>query len=236
MIDHIFHDLLPAQGRPFRSVLISTSSIALQNAIQTEYLPVLTDALTMDGLISEPLLAVIRKGKSHYVCRQQLEHRLLQIKLSKKNERTVEALLSLREHLDMDGVPHLTSFDRERVCVSQHCDCNNCDLVAANSISLASGQGRKLAHSVAAPLPTKPKGGFAGTPKYCRYRAFLEDCDYFDTLAAEIAALLDACWGHALVLFTLGRNAVHTTQEFKNEPKHGGAFCSIPSASHKVRC
>ncbi len=64
---------------------------------------------------------------------------------------------------------------------------------------------------------------------------------YFDELAAEIAALLDACWGHALVLFTsyaamsaikerltemdlpwevftLGRNAVHTTQEFKASP------------------
>ena len=64
---------------------------------------------------------------------------------------------------------------------------------------------------------------------------------YFDELAAEIAALLDACWGHALVLFTsyaamsaikerlaemnlpwtiftLGRNAVHTTQQFKDSP------------------
>ena len=180
MIDHIFHDLLPAQGmaerpeqmalshlmlnallddsialcdagtgigktyaylaagaafhrfradqnRPFHPILISTSSIALQNAIQMEYLPILSDVLTADGLISEPLLAVLRKGKSHYVCRQRLEHRLLQIKFSKKNERTVEALLSLREHLDMDGVSHLTSFDRERICVSQHCDCNNCD-------------------------------------------------------------------------------------------------------------
>ena len=67
------------------------------------------------------------------------------------------------------------------------------------------------------------------------------DSGYFDTLAAEIAALLDACWGHALVLFTsyvamsaikerlaemnlpwavftLGRNAVHTTQQFKDSP------------------
>ena len=67
------------------------------------------------------------------------------------------------------------------------------------------------------------------------------DSNYFDELAAEIAALLDACWGHALVLFTsyaamsaikerlgemelsweiftLGRNAVHTTQQFKEAP------------------
>ena len=64
---------------------------------------------------------------------------------------------------------------------------------------------------------------------------------YFDELAAEIAALLDACWGHALVLFTsyaamsaikerltemnlpwdiftLSRNAVHTAQQFKDTP------------------
>ena len=37
-------------------------------------------------------------------------------------------------------------------------------VVGANSASLASGQGRKLVRSVAPPLPTKPKGGFAGAP------------------------------------------------------------------------
>lgn len=64
---------------------------------------------------------------------------------------------------------------------------------------------------------------------------------YYDSLTAEIAALLDAAHGHALVLFTsyaamsavkerlreqdlayplftLGRNAVHTTKQFKNTP------------------
>ncbi len=191
MIDHIFHDLLPAQGmaeRPeqahlshlmldalldrsialcdagtgigktyaylaagavlhrFRSargqscqpILISTSSIALQNAVQTEYLPMLSSAMLEDSIIDRPLTAVIRKGKSHYVCRQRLEQRLLQIRLSKKNELTIEALLSLREHLDMDGVPHLSNYDRERVCVPQVCECDRED---------------------------------------CRYRIFLEDCD-----------------------------------------------------------
>ncbi len=133
----VFHRLRSTRGQGHRPILISTSSIALQNAVQTEYLPLLSAAMLEDGMIDQPLTAVIRKGKFHYACRQRLERRLLQIKLSKKNERTIETLLSLREHLDMDSVPHLSSYDRDRVCVPQVCDCSQED---------------------------------------CRYRAFLEDC------------------------------------------------------------
>ncbi|MDE6922736.1 MAG: ATP-dependent DNA helicase, partial [Oscillospiraceae bacterium] len=118
----VFHRFRAARGQGPRPILISTSSIALQNAVQTEYLPLLSSAMLADGMIDRPLTAVIRKGKSHYVCHQRLEQRLLQIKLSKKNEMAIEALLSLREHLDMDGVPHLSNYDRERVCVPQVCD------------------------------------------------------------------------------------------------------------------
>ncbi|MBD5084200.1 MAG: ATP-dependent DNA helicase, partial [Clostridiales bacterium] len=126
MIDHIFHNLLPARGmteRPeqvslshlmldamlggsialcdagtgigktyayltagavflgfrvasrqkFQPITISTSSIALQNAVQNEYLPLLSDMLMENSLTNQPLCAVIRKGKSHYVCDQRLE-------------------------------------------------------------------------------------------------------------------------------------------------------------------
>ena len=192
MIDHIFHDLLPAQGmaeRPeqtalshlmldalldgsialydagtgvgktyaylaagaaflqfrtastqkFRPIIISTSSIALQNAVQTEYLPILSTALMEDGMIEQPLRAVIRKGKSHYVCDRRLERRLGQLNLSKKNWKAGRALLSLQEQLDMDTAAHLSSYDRDRICVPPTCD--NCD------------QGS------------------------CRYLAFLENCD-----------------------------------------------------------
>ena len=61
-----------------RPILISTSSIALQNAVRDKYLPLLSDLLTADGMITEPLRAVIRKGKSHYVCDERLERRLRQ--------------------------------------------------------------------------------------------------------------------------------------------------------------
>ena len=134
----VFHRLRTARGQGQKPILISTSSIALQNAVQTEYLPLLSAAMLEDGMIDQPLTAVIRKGKSHYICRQKLEQRLLQIKLSKKNELTIEALLSLRERLDMDSVPHLSSYDRERVCIPKVCECNRED---------------------------------------CPYQVFLEDCD-----------------------------------------------------------
>ena len=112
MIDHIFKDLLPAQGMAERSeqiklshrmldtmlnggialcdagtgigktyaylvaaaaanrsdtealrkpVIISTSSIALQNAVQTEYLPLLSCILLADGQIDRPLCDPQRK-------------------------------------------------------------------------------------------------------------------------------------------------------------------------------
>ena len=195
MIDHIFHDLLPAQGmaeRPeqtalshrmldalldgsialcdagtgigktyaylaagaaflrfratngqkFRPIIISTTSIAHQNAVQTEYLPVLSAAMMADGIIDQPLCTVIRKGKSHYVCVRRLEQRLGQLDLSRKNWKAGRALLSLRKQLDMDTAAHLSNYDRDRVCVPQTCDC--------------CGQ------------------------KDCRYLAFLEDCDSGD--------------------------------------------------------
>ena len=109
-------------GRAFHPIIISTSSIALQNAVQTEYLPTLSDALTEDGIIDQPLCAVIRKGKSHYVCDRRLEHRMGQLDLSRKNWKAGRALLSLREQLDMDTAAHLSSYDQDRVCVPQTCD------------------------------------------------------------------------------------------------------------------
>ena len=117
-----------SSGQQFRPVTISTSSIALQNAVQTEYLPTLSAALMEDDIIDQPLCAVIRKGKSHYVCDRHLERRLGQLDLSRKNWKAGRALLSLREQLDMDTAAHLSSYDRDRVCVPQTCgDCGQKD-------------------------------------------------------------------------------------------------------------
>lgn len=108
-------------------ILISTSSIALQNAVRDEYLPFLSTVLMADGMIDRPLQAVIRKGKSHYVCDERLERRLRQINLDKKNKQAGAALLALRECVDVNSVPHLSNYDRERICVPKVCDCQRED-------------------------------------------------------------------------------------------------------------
>ncbi len=69
----VFQQLRAASGEAFTSILISTSSIALQNAVQREYLPLLSAVLMADGIIDRPLSSVIRKGKSHYVCDERLD-------------------------------------------------------------------------------------------------------------------------------------------------------------------
>ena len=112
-----------ANGLGRKPILISTSSIALQNAVQGEYLPLLSGLLLEDGMITRPLQAVIRKGKSHYVCDARLERRLGQLDLQKKNWKAGAALLTLRKQLDMSEAAHLSHYDRERVCVPQICDC-----------------------------------------------------------------------------------------------------------------
>ena len=68
-----------ADGMGFLPVTISTSSIALQNAVQNEYLPLLSDALVEAGIVDKPIRAVIRKGKQHYACDDRLERRLKQV-------------------------------------------------------------------------------------------------------------------------------------------------------------
>lgn len=110
-----------------RPIIISTSSIALQNAVQTEYLPLLSCTLLADGQIDKPLLSVIRKGKGHYVCDERLQRRLRQVNFQKKDPVAADALRSLKDTLDMDKVPHLSGYDRERVCVPQFCDCDHQD-------------------------------------------------------------------------------------------------------------
>lgn len=110
-------------GLPNQPLLISTSSIALQGAIIHDYLPFLSKVMMADGILDSPLRAVLRKGKSHYVCDARLMKRLQTANLDRKNPLAKAALLSMRDHLDLDMAPHLSGYDRERICVPPTCDC-----------------------------------------------------------------------------------------------------------------
>lgn len=112
-----------AQGR---SVTISTSSIALQEAILREYLPQLSDILLRCGIVNHPLTATVRKGKQHFVCDIRLAERLAALQTgSPRGSRKLQALNRLLNQPDLDMMPNLSDFDHRLVCVPDFCakDC-----------------------------------------------------------------------------------------------------------------
>ena len=110
-------------GRYFQPIIISTSSIALQDALRNEYLPLISRAFLRGGLIRAPIQSITRKGKRHYVCQERLERRLRNVNFTKKNREAGNALKALLTELDTNKVNHLSEYDRELVCVPQVCDC-----------------------------------------------------------------------------------------------------------------
>ena len=60
-------------------VVISTSSVALQEAILEEYIPFLSRVLLQNDIIGQPLRAVVRKGKERFVCDMRLAERMTQL-------------------------------------------------------------------------------------------------------------------------------------------------------------
>ena len=104
-------------------VVISTSSVALQDAIINDYLPNLSAILLEERIIQAPLTAVIRKGKERFVCDVRLTERASQIPATRKRQRN--SLHMAQRTLDMDHIPELSRFDRSRICVPQSCpqDC-----------------------------------------------------------------------------------------------------------------
>jgi ATP-dependent DNA helicase DinG len=104
-------------------VAISTSSVALQDAILNEYLPDLSAVLLSEGIITAPITAVVRKGKERFVCDARLAER--QAKAISKGSRQKGSLRMAENVLDLDHIPGLSRYDRCRICVPQSCprDC-----------------------------------------------------------------------------------------------------------------
>ena len=118
--------ILLQQFRPSRvqPVVISTSSVALQDAILKTYLPFLSHVFLRNYILSRPIRAVVRKGKERFVCDELLAWRLTAVQEKKKNAEQLEALRSLQSHLDLDAVTGLSSFDRKQVCIPKSCPGN----------------------------------------------------------------------------------------------------------------
>ena len=104
-------------------VVISTSSVALQDAILNEYLPDLSAVLLAEGIITAPITAVVRKGKERFVCDARLAER--QAKAISKGSRQKGSLRMAENVLDLDHIPGLSRYDHCRICVPQSCprDC-----------------------------------------------------------------------------------------------------------------
>ena len=118
--------ILWQMNRPERMklpIVISTSSVALQDAILTEYIPNLSTILLGEGIIRDPITAVVRKGKERFVCDARLAERTALV--HPKRAREKNSLRIAENILDMDHIPELSRYDRCRICVPQSCprDC-----------------------------------------------------------------------------------------------------------------
>ena len=106
----------------WQPVVISTASVALQEAILQEYIPFFSSALLQYGYFSKPIQAVLRKGKERFVCDLRLLERQRQI--AQRGERFARRAAILRQAqdcLDLDKLPGLSGFDRRQICVPEQC-------------------------------------------------------------------------------------------------------------------
>jgi len=120
--------LYPATGTPGgmqyadmtrMPIVVATSSIALQRAILTEYIPRLSQILLDGGVIKEPLTAVLRKGKEHYVCERNLRAHL-PFESNPAVKRVLERLLLPSAAIDLTET-EVTPHVKRKISVSGRC-------------------------------------------------------------------------------------------------------------------
>ena len=101
-------------------IVITTSSIALQKALMTAFIPELSDILMDYGVITAPLTAVIRKGREHYVCEQRLRAHM-QIENDEKIMKLLEGLLKPNAKIDLAEIDGMTPYIKRRISVPDRC-------------------------------------------------------------------------------------------------------------------
>lgn len=100
-------------------VVVSTSSIALQNAIAKDYLPEISHILMEHDIINKPLTCVIRKGKEHYACEKKLY--TFYKDADKRTKQILEPIFS-SSSADLADTEGLTGYMKRKICVSGRCD------------------------------------------------------------------------------------------------------------------
>ena len=100
-------------------IAIATSSIALQRAILTDYIPNLSGIMLESGIIKEPLTAVLRKGKEHYVCERNLRTHL-QFENNDETRQVLENLLLPNSTIDL-AEADINPNVKRKICVNGRC-------------------------------------------------------------------------------------------------------------------
>jgi len=103
-------------------VVVSTSSIALQNAIVRDYIPALSRILMEGHIIRSPLTAVIRKGQEHYLCERRLRGFLEDADESVRKQLT--PLLASGASIDLADTAVLTPYMKRQINVGSRCERN----------------------------------------------------------------------------------------------------------------
>ncbi len=106
------------------TVIISTSTIALQKAVTAEYIPLINDILLSHKIIVKPLKFAVRKGKSHYLCLKRIQAYINSKKgVLQQDEIQLATLVSERRLIDLDDYA-LSRYIKGRICVNYQCNKN----------------------------------------------------------------------------------------------------------------
>jgi ATP-dependent DNA helicase DinG len=108
-----------------KPIIISTSSIALQRALIEDYIPAMSKILKEWGILKKPLLAVVRKGKGHYICDQRLEDCIRSIKDKPEYVKFKKLLEVSYKQIDLDDYDDFTRYEKNRINVNDKCS-NKC--------------------------------------------------------------------------------------------------------------
>jgi ATP-dependent DNA helicase DinG len=116
-----FYTGTPYAEMAYMPIVIATSSIALQKALITDYIPELSGILREHEFIKTPLTAAMRKGREHYVCERNLRTHI-QFERNVKTKKILESLLKPCATIDLAEIDGLTAYVKRRIAVPDRCD------------------------------------------------------------------------------------------------------------------